>query len=175
MSLAIVGEFATAEALLSALDAARRQNRAVLDAFSPYPLPAPARAIAPDWPQVRVWAVAGALAAAMFAYGAQWWSAARAYPLNTGQRPLNSWPVYVLTVFEVAVLAAALAGAAAFLFKAGLPRLNHPAFEIPGFERATQDRFFLALAGPERDALAAMGLVDFLRGQGALATHEVDL
>ena len=34
---------------------------------------------------------------------------------------------------------------------------------------------FLALAGPERDAVASMGLVDFLQGQGALATHEVEL
>jgi hypothetical protein len=174
MSRAVVGEFATAEALLGALEAAREQERIVLDAFSPYPLPEAARHVAPDWAQVRAWAAAGAVAAAVFAYAIQWWSAAQAYPLNTGQRPLNSWPVYILTVFEVAVLAAALVGAAAFLFKAGLPRLNHPAFEIPGFERATQDRFFLALAGPERDAVASMGLVDFLLGQGALATHEVE-
>ena len=175
MSRAVVGEFATAEALLGALEAARRQERAGLDAFSPYPLPEAARSMAPDWAQVRIWAAVGAIGAAVFAYGIQWWSAAQAYPLNTGERPLNSWPVYILTVFEVAVLAAALVGAAAFLFKAKLPRLNHPAFEIPGFERATQDRFFLALAGPERDAVASMGLVDFLLGQGALATHEVEL
>ena len=175
MSRAVVGEFASAEALLSALETARRQGRAVLDAFSPYPLPDAARQLAPDWAQVRTWAAAGALGAAALAYAVQWWSAARAYPLNTGQRPLNSWPVYILTVFEVAVLAAALVGVGAFLFKTGLPRLNHPAFDIPGFERATQDRFLLALAAPERDAVAAMALVDFLRGQGALATHEAEL
>ena len=26
-----------------------------------------------------------------------------------------------------------------------LPRLNHPAFNIPGFDRASQDRFFVAV------------------------------
>jgi len=175
MSRAVVGEFATAEALLDALETARRQDRAVLDAFSPYPLPEADRAMAPDWALVRVWAAGGAIAAAVFAYAIQWWSAARAYPLNTGQRPLNSWPVYLLTVFEVAVLAAAVVGAAVFLLKAGLPRLNHPAFEIPGFERATQDRFFLALGAAGHEAVGSTGLAEFLRGQGALATHEVEL
>jgi hypothetical protein len=175
MTRAIVGEFTTAEAMLGALEAARRAGHPVLDAFSPYPLPEAAEALAPDWRAVRYWALGGALAAGAGAYGLQWWSAVRGYPLNTGARPLDSWPVYILTVFEVAVLAAALVGFAAFLIKTGLPRLHHPAFDIARFERATQDRFFLALAAPARDAPAEMALIDFLAGQGALAAEGTDL
>ena len=39
MSRAVVGEFETAEALMAALETARRQDRVIVDAFSPYPLP----------------------------------------------------------------------------------------------------------------------------------------
>jgi hypothetical protein len=45
----------------------------------------------------------------------------------------------------------------------GLPRLHHPIFETPGFERASRDRFFLCVeardpkfdAGVVRELLAA--------------------
>jgi hypothetical protein len=175
MIRAVVGEFESAQAMLAALEAAQQQRRPVLDAYSPYPLPQAAAALAPDWKVVRLWAFGAAVVTAVIAYAVQWWSAARAYPLNTGSRQLNSWPVYILTLFEVAVLAAALAGVAAFLLKAGLPRLNHPAFDIPNFERATQDRFFLALEAPARDAPGEMELVAFLIGQGAVQAHGADL
>lgn len=175
MSRAVVGEFGTAEALLAALETARHQKHQILDAFSPYPLPQAQWSLAPDWAQVRIWAAAAALLVGGLAYGVQWWSAAVAYPLNTGRRPLNSWPVYLLTMFEVAVLTAAVVGFAVFLLKAGLPRLNHPAFDVQGFERATQDRFFLALAAPQRDAPAEMALIDFLRAQGAVSAHGAEL
>lgn len=175
MSRAVIGEFTSADALLAALEAARRQKREILDAFSPYPLPQAQTALAPDWAQVRLWAAAAAVLTAAVAYAVQWWSAVLAYPLNTGRRPLNSWPVYLLTIFEVAVLAAAVAGCAAFLIKAGLPRLNHPAFDLPNFERATQDRFFLALCAPQRDAPAEMGLIAFLLAHGAVRAHGAEL
>ena len=56
------------------------------------------------------------------------------------------------------MLAAALAGFVAFLVGSGLPRLHHPVFAAHGFERASQDRFFLAVAdsrGGRRRMLAA--------------------
>ena len=87
---------------------------------------------------------------AAFAFGLQWYSAVIAYPINSGGRPLNSWQVFWLVPFEVGVFAAALCGVIALFWSCGLPRLHHPLFEIPGFERATQDRFFL-LATPETE------------------------
>lgn len=175
MSRAVVGEFATAEALLAALAKARQQHRPVLDAFSPYPLTEAAQELAPDWAQVRWWAAAGALGMALVALAVQYLSNTRFLPINTGGRPLNSWPVYVMTTFEVCVLAGTVVGCAVFLFKARLPQLVHPAFEIPGFDRASQDRFFLALQAPERDQPAEMALVEFLMGEGALRAEGAEL
>ena len=92
-----------------------------------------------------------ALALAAFAYGLESWSAILAYPIESGGRPLNSWPVFLLVPFEVGVLAAGLAGFGALLVLCGLPRLNHPLFEWDAIERATDDRYFLLMARPERE------------------------
>jgi len=58
------------------------------------------------------------------------------------------------------------------LWSCGLPRLHHPLFEIPGFERATQDRFFL-LASTEQSDEAARDLRDVLERSGAVVVTEV--
>ncbi len=38
----------------------------------------------------------------------------------------------------------------AMLFLNRLPRLNHPSFNIPDFQRVTQDRFFLTVEADAR-------------------------
>ena len=70
-----------------------------------------------------------ALALAAAAYALEFWSAVYAYPIDSGGRPLNSWPIFLLVPFEVGVLAAAVAGFAALLVLCGLPRLHHPLFD----------------------------------------------
>jgi hypothetical protein len=47
--------------------------------------------------------------------------------------------------FELTVLTAAVVGVTALLWLCGLPRLDHPIFSATGFERASQDRFFLCV------------------------------
>jgi hypothetical protein len=170
---ALMAAFDSAAGLAEAVRAARRERFTVADAFSPYPL----EGIALDLPAAGAlgWAAAGGglvAAAAMFALEA--WSAGAAYPFDTGGRPAFSWPVFLIAPFEIGVLAAALCGFVAFLVGAGLPRLHHPAFDIDGFERASQDRFLLALAHPRGDerleALRAL-----LTRAGALDLREVEL
>ena len=90
-----------------------------------------------------------AIGVAAFAYGLEFWSAVYAYPIDSGGRPLDSWPVFLLVPFEVGVLAAAIAGFVALLALCGLPRLHHPVFEWDRIERATDDRYFLLLEAPD--------------------------
>jgi hypothetical protein len=71
------------------------------------------------------------------------------YPLNVGGRPLDSWPAYIPSTLIVAILWAGLATLLGLLLILRLPRLHHPVFSVPGFERASEDRFFLCILGDD--------------------------
>ena len=72
------------------------------------------------------------------------YATAYGYVFDVGGRPRFSWPSFVVPSVSFAMMSGTLAVHAVFLFVNRLPRLNHPAFNIPGFGRVTQDRYFLA-------------------------------
>lgn len=139
----LLAEFTDPGSLRSALAVVREAGHRPLDAFTPFPVEGLDEGLAIRRPRIRWAMLATGLAIAAIAYGLQWWSAVYDYPINVGGRSLHSWPVFLLAPFEVSVFAAALAGFLGFLRSCGLPRLHDPLFDVPGFERATQDRFFL--------------------------------
>jgi hypothetical protein len=83
-------------------------------------------------------------------YAIQWYANAYAYPLNIGGRPAHAVPAFLIPTFEGTVLCAALAAFIGFFVIARLPRPWHPVFEIDGFERATIDRYWLAVDAADR-------------------------
>jgi hypothetical protein len=172
MTNALLAEFRDPETLRSALTQVKQARHQPLDAFTPYPVEGLAEQIAVGPSRIRYVMLAGGLAIAAFAFGLQWYSAVIDYPINSGGRPLNSWQVFLLVPFEVGIFTAALCGVVAFLWSCGLPRLHHPLFEVRGFERATQDRFFLLAAAEESDE-AARDLRHVLQAAGAVVVTEV--
>jgi hypothetical protein len=171
MSGPLLAEFRDPDALLAALQKARQSGHKVLDTFTPFPVKGVAESLEIPPSRIRVAMLVGGLAMAAFAYWLQWWSAVFAYPVNSGGRPLHSWPVFLLVPFEVGVLASAAAGLVALLWRCGLPRLNHPLFDVGGFERASQDRFFLLVQ--ESPDAREPDLYDLLHRAGALMITEI--
>ena len=169
----LLAEFRDPEALQASIAKVREAGHRALDAFTPYPVEGLAEVLGTPPSRLRPAMLAGGLAVAAFAFGVQWYSAVVDYPLNLGGRPLFSWQVFLLVPFEVGVFAAALSGVVAFLWSSGLPKLHDPLFGVPGFERATQDRFFL-LARPSLEGdTPSVGLRHLLEEAGAAVVTEV--
>jgi hypothetical protein len=173
MTTTLLAEFGAADTMVAAARAMREAGFRPVDSFTPYPVKAvePLLEIPPS--RIRVAMFVGGAAMAGFAFWLQWYSAVYDYPINSGGRPLNSWPVFLLVPFEVGVLGAALAGFVAWLWGCGLPRLNHPLFDVAGIERASQTSFFLAVADPGGEARGR--LREGLSAAGASFIVEVEL
>jgi hypothetical protein len=137
-------------AVRRAVEAMREAGFGLIEVFSPYRL----EGLAPLEPQGRAIGWAAFLGGALGGGGVfalESFSAVRAYAFDSGGRPPFSWPVFTLAAFEIGVLCAGVCAFVAFMIGTGFPRLNHPAFDIDGLERASQDRFFLIFAKPEDD------------------------
>ncbi len=141
----IMAEFKGPEALMDAVRAAKRAGYTRLDAFSPFPLSDLAKELGVRTAVIPWTALIAALAGGFIQYSSQYWMNAVDYPLNVGGRPLNSWPAFIPASIIVAILWAGAATLIGLLLILRLPRLHHPVFAVPGFERASEDRFFLCI------------------------------
>jgi hypothetical protein len=141
----LMAQFRTPEELTDAVKAARKAGYTRLDAFSPFPLREVAKCLNVRTTAIPWIACVAGLTGAIIQYGSQYWMNAIDYPLNVGGRPLNSWPAYIPSTLIVAILWAGLATLIGLLIILRLPRLHHPVFAVPDFERASEDRFFLCI------------------------------
>ena len=91
-------------------------------------------------------------------YGMCVYATAYDYVFLIGGRPRYSWPSFVVPSVSFAMMSGTVAIHLALLVLNRLPRLNHPTFNIPGFLRATDDRYFLS-AQAQGDGFDADGIM----------------
>ena len=168
----IIAEFEHSQDLLVAAHRARMDGYRKMDAYTPHPIHGLCDAI--GFADNRVpWTVfLGGLIGALVGFGLQAWVSLYENPMNVGGRPDLSLPSFVPVTFETTILFASFAAVIGMLGLSGLPRPHHPVFSAPGFERATQDRFFLCIEAddPRFDTVKTS---DFLRDLGATRVSEV--
>ncbi|MCJ2013175.1 quinol:electron acceptor oxidoreductase subunit ActD [Methylobacterium sp. J-076] len=146
----VAATFPTEAELAAALQAlSPLRGRVRLDGYGPVPMPRTLRALGLEGRSILPYALAGALGGGAAFYGMCIYATAYDYVFLIGGRPRFSWPSFVVPSVSFAMLTGCLAVHAALLWLNRLPRLNHPAFNIPGFLRASDDRFFLAAELPE--------------------------
>lgn len=168
----LMAEFSDHEQLVEAAKLARERGYRCMDAYTPFPVENLPEALGHNRTPVPLIVLLGGIAGATGGYFMEWYSMAVDYPLNIGGRPLNSWPAYIPITFELMVLCAAISAIIGMLVLNRLPRLHHPIFNVPGFERASTDRFFLCIEArdPKFDA---NGTRTFLEGLGPAKVTEV--
>jgi hypothetical protein len=152
----ISGCFGDEASLLRAVKLARSHGLTIEDVFAPYPIHTLDEAM--GLPRTRLpWVtLAGGLFGMAAAIGLQVWTAVIDWPINVGGKPANSGLAFLPITFELTVLCAGLASAAAFLVRSRL----YPAAPVralaPG---VTDDTFVLALTAPSAEADEARQLL----------------
>ena len=167
----IVAEFETPDGVVEGARRARELGYAKVDAFTPFPIPELDEALAQPRSRLPRFVLAGGVTGLLVALLIQWWTNAYDYPLDVGGRPVASWPTYIIIMFETTVLFAGLTAFAGVLLGARLPRLHDEAFDLPGFERTTVDRFWVTVGDPvarrEKETFR-----EAMERAGAVALHD---
>jgi hypothetical protein len=141
----VMAEFATPDELIAAAEAVHAQGYKRVDAYTPYPMETVVEAL--DLPRskmpliVLLGGIVGGLTGFFLCYTTQVFI----WPWNIGGRPYNSWPAFIVPTFECTILFAAFSAVIGMCILNGLPQPYHPVFNAPGFDRASNDRFFLVI------------------------------
>src|SRR6185437_9997948 len=142
----MMAEFTSPEAVVEAARRLYVNGFRRMDAFTPAPVEGLDEALHPGrLPVLPIVIFFGGILGAVAGFFIQYWAEVINYPINVGGRPYNSWPSFGVATFEITVLFAVAAGFFGLFLFCRLPRLCHPVFNAPDFDRASQDRYFLCV------------------------------
>jgi hypothetical protein len=146
---ALLAELPSAEQLVAALRALRKQGYRELDARVPHEVEGLDDALGLRARLIPMWTLGGGITGGTFAYLLQWWISAVDWPLDVGARPLHSAPAFIPITFESTILFAGLATVLGFFFHARLGRLWEPLDEIDELRSGTVDSFWIIVDGTD--------------------------
>jgi hypothetical protein len=169
----LLAEFDTPAALVAAAKRAHAEGYRRMDTFSPFPIEEAWEAIGHHDRRLSLIVLMGGIIGGLTGYGLEYWVHTMAYPVNIAGKPLNSWPQFIPVTFEMTILIAAIAAVLGMIVLNGLPMPYHPVFNVPRFEHASRDKFFLLVEStdPKFDRRRTL---DFLKGLDASEINEVE-
>ena len=167
---AVAAEFGSPAGVLAAARALHPRDFGRLEIYSPVPVPGALEALGRTHRAVpTMMALGGSVLGFALMMGMCVYATTVSYVFDIGGRPLVSWPAFIVPSVSFATLTAALVVFFNWTFLCRLPMLNHPSFNIPGFLRASQDRFFLTVAPPVDHDPSTFDVAAIERALGALA------
>ncbi len=163
----LLAEFDGPDELLKAAKDSYAEGYRKMDAYSPMPIHDLSESMGYDKHRVPFIVLICALLGACSGFGLQYWVSVIDYPLNVGGRPLLSWPSFIPVTFELGVLFSAFGALIGMLILNGLPRPYHPVFNVPNFERASGDGFFLCIEAedPKFDITETRAFLESLKAK----------
>lgn len=142
----MLAEYATEDDAVAAIHRLHADGYRRIEAYTPFPSHEidDALGYAPSRLPYAIFAVG--ICAAVGAYLLQWLLVGYLYPLVVGGRPPHFPLPFVIITFEMGVLFSAFAAFFGTLGLGRLFRLNDEVQNTPGFQSATNDRFWLEIS-----------------------------
>ena len=164
----LMAEFASPTALVEATTRARLEGYRNMDAYTPIPIHEMDEALGLRRTPLPRLVLLGGILGGSAGFSLEYWASTIAYPMNIGGRPFNSWPQFIPVTFETTVLGAALTCFIGMWALNKLPMPYHPVFNVPAFDRASRDRFFLCIEStdPRFDAQSTRAFLESLHPLG---------
>lgn len=169
----ILAEYDSPRAIYHACEEIRDAGYRRFDSFTPFPVHGLDKAMGLG-PSYLPWLVLVAgISGVSLALLLMIWTSAYDLPLNIGGKPTWSIPAFIPVAFEVTVLFSGLTAVFGMMALNGLPKYNHPLFEIERFAKVTDDTFFVLIEAKDRH-FDIDRVTDFLRKTGAKSTVVVE-
>lgn len=146
----VLGEFETAESLMSAAERVRDQGFVHWDCYTPYPVHGLDAKMGVRQTALPWLVLGGGITGLTVGLVMQWWMNAIDYPFLISGKPLWSVPANVPVMFELTILFSAFGAFFGMLAMNGLPRFYRPHFRSERFRRVTDDRFFIGIEARDR-------------------------
>ena len=146
----LMAEFDSVDEVIAAARRVYGAGYRKIDAYSPFPLEELSEAIGFHHNGVALVCLVGGLLGGIGAYALQWWINLHGYPVNIGGRPLHSWPSFIIVTFEMTILFSGLSAVFGMLALNGLPMPYHPVFNVPQFDAASKDKFFIVIFSSDK-------------------------
>lgn len=168
-----MAEFDTPEQIVKAARATREAGYTKTDAYSPFPIHEMDAALGIKKTILPVLIFIAGIGGCLGGLALIYYTLVIDYPINVGGRPYFSLPLFIPVMFECTILAAAFTAGIGMIVLNGLPQPYHPVFNVPRFELASREKFFLTIeaADPKYDYDET---VKFLNGLNAREVFDVE-
>lgn len=141
----VMAEFESSQALVDAARKSVDYGFTKLEGYSPVPIEELNDIIHKKRSILSSIVLAGGLTGMATGFALQYWASVIEFPMNIGGRPQASWPTFIIPSYELTILFSSLAAAIGMIVLNGLPQPYHPVFNVPRFNLASSDKFFLVI------------------------------
>lgn len=141
----LLAEFDTTTEIVRAAELTRDAGFTETDAFSPFPIHEMDEALGIKRTILPYLVFLGGVSGLVLGLALQIYTHVIDYPIIVAGRPHFSLPAFIPPAYELTILLAAFTAVFGMLLLNGLPKPYHPVFNVPRFNLATREKFFLLI------------------------------
>lgn len=141
----LMAEFDTVTDIVKAAEQVRDAGFTKTDAFSPFPIHEMDEALGIKRSILSFLIFGGGIVGLLTGFGLTVWTHVFDYPIIVAGRPHFSLPAFIPPMYELTILFAAFVAVFGMLLLNGLPQPYHPVFNVPRFNLAMREKFFLLI------------------------------